>query len=168
MEASMDVKGLSATYFEPLIQAYKAQVVNQTPEEYQAFYSQLTEAQKSLFMFHVYYNHASKSMPDFFWWTGYFLTRPKIWNGIKKGLMFFEEYTLERLLDRLEELYKRHHWTGKLPGKTDSLDPKISTIIQPYFLKYGCISNKSLETIGEYILGHPEEFVNPFDEKKTL
>jgi len=71
---------LSQRCFEPLIKIYKVRMSEETNigvKEH--FYEELTEGQRALFMFNVYYNHISESLTEFYWWSAYFMAQPKSW-----------------------------------------------------------------------------------------
>jgi hypothetical protein len=70
---SLEDAALGRACFEPIIpkirgkdNVVKAQV-----------YKQLTTGQQALFMFNAYYNHASNSLAEFYWWTAYYPAQPK-------------------------------------------------------------------------------------------
>lgn len=37
----------------------------------------------------AYYDHAIKSVDDFYWWISCFMASPERWSGLKSGLLFF-------------------------------------------------------------------------------
>lgn len=96
--------------FKPLIQTYKERVAEQSVENssiiMEQFYNELTNGQKALFSFQVYYNHAIKSLVEFYWWSAYFMAQPKIWLAIKSGLKYFEGDRMLNILENIEVALK--------------------------------------------------------------
>ncbi len=65
------------------------------------FYEELSEGQRALFMFHVYYNHISKSLIEFYWWNAYFMAQPKSWTALKACFKYLSD---ESFLSSLRKL----------------------------------------------------------------
>ncbi|MGM0879160.1 MAG: hypothetical protein ACQEWV_32110 [Bacillota bacterium] len=74
--------------FEPLILVYKNRMAEQSIGDKtmvkEQFYKELTQGQRALFVFKVYYDHASESLTEFYWWSAYFMAQTKIWSAIKR------------------------------------------------------------------------------------
>lgn len=74
--------------FEPLILVYKNRMAEQSIGDKtmvkEQFYKELTKGQRALFVFKVYYDHASESLTEFYWWSAYFMAQTKIWSAIKR------------------------------------------------------------------------------------
>lgn len=102
--------------FEPLIKLYKKKVAEQTDfnQIKEQFYEELSEGQKALFMFYVYYHHVSKSLIEFYWWSAYLMAQPKSWSAIKAGFKYFKDESMHLLLEKIESELKRHHYPETL------------------------------------------------------
>ncbi|WP_440603864.1 hypothetical protein [Bacillus sp. GB_SG_008] len=104
---------LSQRCFEPLIKTYKKRVVEQTTlssyQIKQQFYEQLTEGQRALFMFYAYYNHVSKSLTEFYWWSAYFMAQPQSWAALKAGIRYFRDESMLSLLEKIERELKYYN-----------------------------------------------------------
>src|ERR1700748_91384 len=90
----LTLTNLSQGCFEPLIKIFKNRVAEQTftvSQIKKKFYEQLTEGQRALFMFYAYYNHVSKSLIEFYWWSAYFMAQPRSWSAIKTGIKYFDD-----------------------------------------------------------------------------
>jgi hypothetical protein len=117
---SLPKDGLSYVCFEPLIQAYKARVSEQSTGDgstvKEQFYKELTNGQQALFSFHIYYNHASKSLTEFYWWNAYFMAQPTTWSAIKSGLNYFGGGTMLHILGDVEVTLKESNHPVSLDG----------------------------------------------------
>ncbi|MGE7998353.1 hypothetical protein ACQKOF_06685 [Lysinibacillus sp. NPDC093190] len=101
---------LSQKCFEPLIKIYKVRMSEETNIGVkERFYEELTEGQRALFMFYVYYNHISKSLNEFYWWSAYFMAQPKNWAAIKTCFKYFNDESFLLLLEKIEKQLKRHN-----------------------------------------------------------
>lgn len=103
---------LSLTCFEPLIKNYKNRLAEQDyPNVHQireSFYGELTRGQQALFMFYAYYNHVSKSLTEFYWWSAYFMAQPKSWSAIKNSFLQFEDESMYQFLGKFETKLKQY------------------------------------------------------------
>ncbi|MFC9540709.1 hypothetical protein ACFTQ7_12575 [Lysinibacillus sp. NPDC056959] len=103
-EEDFDFNGpsLHQRCFEPLIKIYKVRMSEETNicvKEH--FYEELSEGQKALFMFNVYYTHISESLIEFYWWSAYFMAQPKSWAAIKACLNYFNDESFLLLLEKI-------------------------------------------------------------------
>ncbi|RDW16591.1 hypothetical protein CWR48_16250 [Oceanobacillus arenosus] len=116
------LSNLSQECFEPLIKIYKNRVAEQTSfnvsQIKEQFYEELTEGQRALFMFYAYYNHVSKSLIEFYWWSAYFMAQPRSWLAIKTGIKYFDDKSMLSLLERIEVELKRHNHPDTLENFT--------------------------------------------------
>ncbi|WP_180954095.1 hypothetical protein [Bacillus sp. M6-12] len=115
-------------------------------------------------MFSAYYNHASKSMAEFYWWTAYFLAQPKTWSEIKIGLRHFRANAMLQLLEELEGTLKAWNHPRSFQGfdvtyKDLDNDPELLSSISPLNTRLHEISSAILKGIGEHIRKSPHEFI---------
>lgn len=105
----MDDLTLISTCFAPIIQAYKESETS--GEDFsEGGFKRLSAGQQALFPILAYCKHAEKSEADLYWWTAYFMARPKRWQGVKEGLRFFgDKSTLEVVETMAAVLAERNH-----------------------------------------------------------
>jgi hypothetical protein len=126
-------------------------------------YSQLTRGQQALFMFRVYFNHASKSLVDFYWWSVYFQTQSS-WSEIKAGLQYFGDDIMIKILIETENILKEANQQGiiKLDNASyDDLDrsSEFKISISRLYTIFQETAPVTHRLIGEYIRKNTDEFV---------
>lgn len=124
-------------------------------------YKELTTGQKALFMFKAYYNHASQSLAEFYWWSAHFLAQPKAWPEIKAGLRYFETYAMLEVLEELEEILEaKIHPNGfDVSYKDLDQDSKLLSSISSLNTIFHEISPATLKKVGAHIRNNPNEFL---------
>ncbi len=157
---------LSQKCFEPLIEIYKREVTKKTnfTEFKEQFYEQLSEGQRALFMFYTYYNHASKSPIEFYWWSAYYLAQPKSWLALKTGLSYFKDESMLLLLDEIEFVLKQHNHPDTLDDFTvtrEELDrnKELLASVKSLHAMFDNTSPLSIRKINDYIEKNLHEFV---------
>ncbi|MED4726899.1 hypothetical protein P9597_01880 [Aneurinibacillus migulanus] len=153
---------LGEACFEPIIRVYKME--QNLKNDKTVFYKRLTKGQQALFMFHVYYNHANKSLSELYWWSAYFLAQPEIWSEIKVGLRYFKDDAMLLLLEEIEAVLKRHNHPSSLEEFTvsrDDLDRNQELIesINTLNAMFHKIAPLTLKRIGTHIRSNSDEFV---------
>lgn len=117
---SLPQEALWDVCFKPLIDVYKDRMAGATfddsPKIKEQFYQELTFGQQALFTFHVYYNHAIKSLEEFYWWSAYFRAQPKIWSIIQSGLNHIRDYQMLELIENVETVLKKYKHPSSLEG----------------------------------------------------
>ena len=113
-------------------------------------YLQLNNGQKSLFSFHVYYNHAIKSPDDFYYWTNHFIEL-NFFNEIINGAKYFGD---EPFLSLLQLVEKR-----MLSNKQNNKGPMDSVVQDEMFHKFKETSDIHITMMGNYIRKHPLDFL---------
>lgn len=122
-EFELNGSNLSQRCFEPLIQIYKVRMSEETNIGVkERFYKELTKGQRALFMFYVYYNHISKSLIEFYWWSAYFMAQPKNWTAIKACFKYFNDEPFLLLLEKIEQELKQHNHPTTLENFTITRD----------------------------------------------
>lgn len=99
---SLEDAALGEACFEPIIPVIRGKDISVKTQVYE----QLGTGQQALFMFYAFYNHAIKSLDEFFWWSAYYLAQPKAWSEVKVGLRYFKADALLKLLDEMEGILK--------------------------------------------------------------
>ncbi|WP_416828807.1 hypothetical protein [Ectobacillus polymachus] len=166
--SSLTQEALCNVCFNPLIQAYKERMADQTIDDSskikEQFYDELTIGQQSLFSFHVYYDHAIKSLDEFYWWSAYFLAQPKIWSAIKSGLKYFGDDKMLQLLENVETVLKRYNHPSSLEEfnitREDILrDKELLASISPLHNIFNEAAPLTLQIISNYIRDNVKEFL---------
>jgi hypothetical protein len=156
---------LSQKCFEPLIKIYKIRMseeINIGVKE--RFYEELTEGQRALFMFNVYFNHISKSLIEFYWWSAYFMAQTKSWAAIKACFMYFNDEPFLSLLENIEQELKRHNHPITLENFSitrDELNQNIElhASFESLYVKFENIYPVTIEKINNYIEKNLQEFI---------
>ena len=165
----MTCSNLSQKCFEPLVKNYKNRVSEEThfnsiSQIKEQFYEQLTEGQRALFMFYAYYNHVSKSIYEFYWWSAYFMAQPKSWSALKAGISYFQDKSMLSLLEKIEQVLKKHHHPNSLDHFTvtrEELDKnkELLASIKSLHEIFENISPLAIKTINDYIEKNLQEFL---------
>lgn len=126
-------------------------------------YSQLTRGQKASFMFRVFYNHAGKSLADFYWWSAYFLSQ-STWSEIKAGLQCFNDDLMLKVLIETEDILHEMDRQGTLTVANASINdldhnPEFSRLISQLYEKFQKTAPTTHQLIREYIRKNIDEFV---------
>ncbi|WP_053482014.1 hypothetical protein [Lysinibacillus sp. FJAT-14745] len=109
-DLDFNCSNLSQRCFESLIKIYKVRMSEETTIGVkERFYEELTEGQRALFMFYVYYNHISKSHIELYWWSAYFMAQPKKWAALKACFKYFNDEPFLLLLEKIEQELKQHN-----------------------------------------------------------
>ncbi|WMT42884.1 hypothetical protein RE628_11685 [Paenibacillus sp. D2_2] len=154
--------------FEPLIRTYKQRMADHTLENgstiKEGFYNDLSEGQRSLFSFHVYYDHAIESLDEFYWWSAYFMAQPKIWYSIKSGLKYFGDDPMLQILERVESVLKKYNYPGSLDEinvtREDlALNQELLESIRSISYQFNEAAPTTIQNIGNYIRDNIKEFI---------
>lgn len=157
---SLEDVALVRGIFEPIIPKIRGKSITVKQEIYQ----QLTREQQALFMFNAYYNHASNSLAEFYWWSAYYWAQPKTWSALKAGLRFFKADTLIQLLDDMEKIFisrKDQRSLEEFKVTYQDLDHNAELLASVSSLNTILheISPAILKKIGMYIRTYPHEFI---------
>lgn len=161
---SIDDSNLGAACFEPFIPFIRGKNIKVKEELYQ----KLTTGQKALFMFKAYYNHANKSLAEFYWWSAYYYAQPKSWAAIKAGLQYFGADGFYRLVEEIETVLEARGFPNNLDDFTVSYndiekDHQLLSEIEPLHKLFIQFSPETLKKIGKKIRSNPSEFIQ-FEE----
>ncbi|MFJ7953985.1 hypothetical protein ACIQZG_21015 [Lysinibacillus sp. NPDC096418] len=167
---SLTLPDLSQKCFEPLIDFYKSGIsketnLNQFKEQ---FYEQLSKGQRALFIFSTYFNHASKSLIEFYWWSAYYYAQPKSWLALKSSAKYFKDESLLSLFEKIELVFRQHNYPITLENFTitrEGLDKDIElqASIPPLHFIFETTVPLTVRKINEYIEQNILEFVEIID-----
>lgn len=162
--AALEDAALGAVCFEPVI----PKIRGKSAAVKEQVYGGLTAGQQALFMFYAYYNHANKSLAEFYWWSAYYLAQPKAWAAIKASLNVFGAESMLRLFERIEETLDADRFPRSLDRFAAAYndldgDPALLAAVEPLFGKFNEASSAALMMIGGYIRNHTEDFIR-FEE----
>ncbi|WP_066305001.1 hypothetical protein [Bacillus sp. FJAT-29814] len=157
---NMDDSALGAACFDPFIPSIRGKDIKVKEELYQ----KLTTGQKALFMFKAFYNHANKSLAEFYWWSVYYYAQPTSWSGIKNGLKYFGAEDFYSLIQQIENVLVAREFPTSLEEFAVSYndidkDPGLAAAIEPLHKLFIEISPATLKIIGEKIRSNPNEFI---------
>ncbi|GAC1380003.1 MAG: hypothetical protein NVSMB33_05660 [Ktedonobacteraceae bacterium] len=127
--------------------------------------AQLTNGQRALFLFRVLHDIAGKSADEFYHWISYLLTEEKRWTGIKRGLRFFGDDAMLRLLDETEGFLEARKQRQKdaegrdIPVWNIHDDPELLAVVSQLYATFCEIVPATHKLIGAYIRNNASEFV---------
>lgn len=165
---SLSLEEVCNVCFEPLILAYKQRMADHTLENSsmikEEFYSDLTDGQRALFSFHVFYDHAVESLEEFYWWSAYFFAQPKIWSAIKSGVNYYRDEHMLRILKSVESVLKTYHHPRSLDEFNVTREEIVSNqelleSMHPLFIEFNVASPLTIQNIGSYIRDNLKEFI---------
>ncbi len=167
---NLTTSDLSNKCFEPLIHLYKMGISNETDTIHfkEQFYMQLSQGQKALFVFYTYYNHASKSLIEFYWWSAYYYAQPKSWLALKASAKYFEDESLLALFEKIEQVFLQNNYPNTLENFTvirEDLDKnkEIQASIIPLHTMFDQITPLTVRKINDLIEKHIQDFVELID-----
>lgn len=162
---SLADKDLFSVCFKPLILDYKSRMAKENSSMVrELFYKELTTGQKAFFVFHVYYDHAIESKAEFYWWSAYFMSQPKIWSAIKTGLQYFGEEPMYLLLEEIELVLKKNNYSNtleKFSATREDLDSngELSDLINRFHIKFNETARLTIMRISDFIRNNHENFL---------
>lgn len=125
-------------------------------------YNLLNEGQQALYLFYAFHNH-SHSISEFYWFTTYFMSDLKAWDGVKKGVRFFKGDELRSILEQWEHVIHQKNkltdgsWREASPSDLDS-DPELFEITDSIHKEYQVIARDFIAGANEYIRNNKEDF----------
>jgi hypothetical protein len=123
-------------------------------------YRQLSEHQKRLFIFTIYYNHARQSVDDFIYY-GKLLLENNYWHELTEAMGFFRNSRMVDLLNRIETEMKK----SQLAATTDfPADEVMAASIKDLFKSFLPVSDETLKLIGDDIRRNPTAYFNIQDQ----
>jgi hypothetical protein len=119
-------------------------------------YRQLTEHQKRLFIFTIYYNHARQSVDDFIYYSKLLLEN-NYWHELTQAMAFFKNNKMVDLLNRIEIEMKNSQLAinADLPA-----DEVVAASIKNLFKSLLPVSDETLKLIGDDIRQNPKAYFN--------
>lgn len=151
--------------FKPLIKIYKVRMSEETNIRVKEhFYEELSEGQKALFMFNVYYTHISESLIEFYWWSAYFMAQPKSWAAIKACFNYFDDEPFLLLLDKIEQELKRHNHPCTFENFSITRDElnhnkELHASFESLYVMFENIFPTTIEKINNFIEKNLQEFI---------
>lgn len=161
----INCSSLNQKCFEPLIKIYKVRMSEETNIGVkERFYEELTEGQRALFMFNVYYNHISKSLIEFYWWSAYFMAQPKKWAALKTCFKYFHDEPFLLLLEKIEQELKQYNHPTTLENFSITRDELIQNkelyaSFESLYVSFENIYPVTIEKINNFIEKNLHEFI---------
>ncbi|MFD1776140.1 hypothetical protein [Paenibacillus rhizophilus] len=126
--------------------------------------SELSEGQRALCMFKVFYGHAKNSDMEYYGWISHLLQNPDMWSGVMNGLSFFGDTGMLRLLEETKEILETRNrrlgleWTDAVITDLDH-DIELNAEVKRLYRQFQQISPESLKAIAAHIRANADEFV---------
>lgn len=122
-------------------------------------YNQLTDAQKGLYLFYSFHNHA-KTVEEFYWFADYNIHELRSWKGIKTGVLYFHDVELASLLDDIERFLEQRTQSNKPVSPSDlEMDKQLLADVKTLHDKYVLYSELTITRMNEWIRTRLSEFV---------
>lgn len=122
-------------------------------------YNQLTDAQKGLYLFYSFHNHA-KTVEEFYWFADYNIHELRSWKGIKTGVLYFHDVELASLLDDIEQFLEQRTQSNKPVSPSDlEMDKQLLADVKTLHDKYVLYSELTITRMNEWIRTRLSEFV---------
>lgn len=151
----IESKSLSWLCIKPMLLAVRGKDFSAKSE----MYNQLNEGQKGLYLFYSFHNH-TKTLEEFYWFSAYHINELKSWNGIKKGLNYFKDVTLPKLLDDIEILIIKRNKLKKTVSPTDlENDKELMNDVKNLHEQYIKYSETSINRMNDWIKANRTEFI---------
>lgn len=117
-------------------------------------YLQLSNAQRALFSFHVYYNHAVKSIYEFYYWSVNFMEM-NYYKEIMNSAGYFDDESFLSLLQLVEK-----EILSQKPNDKEQIDSIIQdNNFNELFFKFKGAGNNFVIKMGDHIRKNPHDFV---------
>lgn len=160
---SLDDAALIWTCIEPTIQKIRGRNSAVKGDAY----TELSEGQRALLMFQVMYGHTSTGIVEFYSLVPYLPSGRGIWIELKKGMQYFSDNSMLRLLGEMEGDYCALE-EKILASGTERLDVCINnpdkdshlmSSIKQHNLMFRETIPNTIKLISSYIRNNPSEFV---------
>ncbi|WP_256757365.1 hypothetical protein [Cohnella sp. WQ 127256] len=158
-EEDLQQDNLSWVCIEPMLLSVRGKNL----DEKSAVYNQLNEGQKALYLFYAYSNHVH-TISEFYWFSTYFISELKAWNGLKSGVRFFKGHELLNILEHTERVIENKNkvaegiWKDASPSDLET-DNELLESIKPLFNAYQGLVQELIREMNSYIRNNKEEFL---------
>jgi len=122
----------------------------------QEVYNQLNEGQQALYMFYAFHNHV-KTIPEFYWYSAYYIDELKAWGHIKNGVRFFNDLSMVSLLEKMELLLGSRNREAKLSDL--EIDKELYESVREMFEQYQIFVQSTINKMNEYVRTHQDDFI---------
>ncbi|WP_458120851.1 hypothetical protein [Paenibacillus sp. Z6-24] len=154
-QTDLESESLSWICIEPMLLAVRGKDFLAKSE----MYNQLSEGQKGLYLFYSFHNH-TQTLEEFYWFSAYHINELKSWNGIKRGLKYFNAVDLSKRLEDIEILMMEQGKEGKEISPTDlENDPKLKDRVRALHKKYKNNSKTTIQIMNGWIKANKTEFI---------
>lgn len=126
--------------------------------------SSLNPSQQALCMFRVFYDHARGSAEEMYAWVAYMLQTPGYWQGVTKGLSYFEDGRMVQLLEDTRQVIVGHEQKSEgesafHPFGALERNPDLAEIAAALYKRFKEIEPGSIKRISSFIRLNPQHFV---------
>jgi len=121
------------------------------------FYSQLNPGQRALLMVQMLYGHTSTGVEEFYSHQSYLLSNRGVWSQLKKGLQYFGDFTMVRILEKMDIVFQSL--------KTEEFEENAELTATMSLLNQSLRDALplTLKLVAAYIRNNAEEFVQFID-----
>lgn len=151
----LDSQKLSWLCIEPMLLSVRGQSMDAKKE----VYLRLNEGQQALYLFYSYHNHTT-SLAEFYWFSAYNIIDLRSWDGIRRGMRFFQLTVMIDVLDETEALItdaKKSGETWHEVSPTDlEHDPQLLQQTERLYAAYRQASKQAITTMNEWVRQHQD------------
>ncbi|MGO4530493.1 hypothetical protein AB4Z30_15530 [Paenibacillus sp. 2TAF8] len=151
----LDSQKLSWLCIEPMLLSVRGQSMDAKRE----VYLQLNEGQQALYLFYSYHNHTT-SLAEFYWFSAYNIIDLRSWDGIRRGMRFFQLTVMIDVLDEIEALItdakkSGESWHEVSPTDLEH-DPQLLQQTERLYAAYRKASQQAITTMNEWVRQHQD------------
>ncbi|OEH84287.1 hypothetical protein BHU72_10760 [Desulfuribacillus stibiiarsenatis] len=122
-------------------------------------YNQLNEGQKGLFLFYSFHNH-TKTLEEFYWFSDYNINELQSWDGIKNGVLYFQDVQMANVLDEIKLLIEKQNILGRKINPSDmKYDQELFGDISKLYSRYNGCSRCTIIKMNEWINNNKDDFI---------
>ena len=120
-------------------------------------YKQLTEGQRALMMFHVFYGHAKHSASELYAWTAHLLSEGESWEHVLSSLRYFGDDQLLELVERVRVVVEGRTHPPTLNDLAE--DDGLSSMMNLYYEAFQQLLPHTMARIASFIRTDTDQFV---------
>ncbi|SET94128.1 hypothetical protein [Paenibacillus sp. NFR01] len=148
-------KSLSWLCIKPMLLAVRGKDLSAKAD----MYNQLNEGQKALYLFYSFHNH-TKTLEEFYWFSAYNINELKAWDGIRKGLNYFQARALPELLKDIEIFFaERKGWNHPISPTDLDNDNELKVKMIALYEKYLNYSEAAISRMNAWIIANRQDFI---------
>ncbi|WP_166243321.1 hypothetical protein [Paenibacillus turpanensis] len=140
------------------------QIRGKAPAVKREVIARLTEGQRALCMFRVLYDHAKSSPLEYYLWIHSLLDTPDYWNGVLKGLHFYEASNMAHFLEQTkEEFASRNSRLGRTWADASfqdlEQDAELKERVEAGYARFVELAQDSHRRVAQFIRANTGQYV---------